>query len=211
MRTQGPAHRSTGGLVLAFVLAFAAPSAHSSAGAQSAKVDRLSEAALRQLEWRAIGPAVMGGRIDDVAVDERNPSTIYLGAASGGVWKTINAGTTWTPLFDREGVASIGDVALSGSNPDLVWVGTGEPNNRQSSSFGDGVYKSIDGGRSWSHMGLRETQHIGRVIVDPVDSETVYVAALGRLWGPSAERGVYKTTDGGRSDRKSTRLNSSHQ
>ena len=160
---------------------------------------QLSETSLRQLEWRAIGPAVMGGRIDDLAVDERNPSTIYVGAASGGVWKTVNAGTTWTPLFDREGVASIGDVALSASNPDLVWVGTGEPNNRQSSSFGDGVYKSNDGGRSWSHMGLRETQHIGRVIIDPVDSETVYVAALGKLWGPSAERGVYKTTDGGRS------------
>ncbi len=172
------------GLIL---LALAAPSAQ-----------RVDEASLRQLEWRAIGPAVMGGRIDDVAVDERNPSTIYLGAASGGVWKTINAGTTWTPVFDRQGVASIGDVALSPSNPDLVWVGTGEPNNRQSSSFGDGVYKSLDGGRTWAHMGLRDTQHIGRVIIDPVDSDTVYVAALGRLWGPNAERGVFKTTDGGR-------------
>lgn len=169
------------------LLALAAPAAQ-----------RLDEASLRQLEWRAIGPAVMGGRIDDVAVDERNPSTIYIGAASGGVWKTTNAGTTWTPLFDRQGVASIGDVALTSSSPDLVWVGTGEPNNRQSSSFGDGVYKSLDGGRSWAHMGLRDTQHIGRVIIDPVDSDTVYVAALGRLWGPNAERGVFKTTDGGR-------------
>jgi photosystem II stability/assembly factor-like uncharacterized protein len=159
---------------------------------------RLDEAALRQFAWRAIGPAVMGGRIDDVAVDERNPSTIYIGAASGGVWKTINAGTTWTPLFDREGVASIGDVALAPSHPELVWVGTGEPNNRQSSSFGDGVYKSLDGGRTWTHMGLGETHHIGRVIIDPIDPDTVYVAALGRLWGPNAERGVFKTTDGGR-------------
>jgi photosystem II stability/assembly factor-like uncharacterized protein len=159
---------------------------------------RLDESALRQLEWRAIGPAVMGGRIDDVAVDERNPSTIYVGAASGGVWKTVNAGTTWTPLFDRESVASIGDVALTPSNPSLVWVGTGEPNNRQSSTFGDGVYRSIDGGRTWNHMGLRDTHHIGRVIIDPVDPDIVYVAALGHLWGPNAERGVYKTTDGGR-------------
>jgi photosystem II stability/assembly factor-like uncharacterized protein len=159
---------------------------------------RLDEAGLRQLAWRSIGPAVMGGRIDDVAVDERNPSTIYVGAASGGLWKSINAGTTWTPLFDREGVASIGDVALSASNPDLVWVGTGEPNNRQSSSFGDGVYKSTDGGRTWQHMGLRDSQHIGRIIIDPIDADTVYVAALGRLWGPNAERGVFKTTDGGR-------------
>ena len=105
------------------VVALAAPAAQ-----------RLDEAAIRALEWRAIGPAVMGGRIDDVAVDERNPSTIYVGAASGGVWKTTNAGTTWTPMFDHQGVASIGDIALSATNPDLVWVGTGEPNNRQSST-----------------------------------------------------------------------------
>jgi photosystem II stability/assembly factor-like uncharacterized protein len=140
----------------------------------------------------------MGGRIDDVAVDERSPSTIYVGAASGGVWKTTNHGTTWAPLFDRQGVASIGDIALTPAHTDLVWVGTGEPNNRQSSSFGDGVYKSLDGGRTWIHMGLRDTQHIGRVIIDPVDPDIVYVAALGRLWGPNAERGVFKTTDGGR-------------
>ncbi len=173
--------------LLLVMLAAAAPSAQ-----------RLDEAGLRQLAWRAIGPAVMGGRIDDVAVDERNPSTIYVGAASGGVWKTTNQGITWTPLFDKQGVASIGDVALTPSQPDLVWVGTGEPNNRQSSTFGDGVYKSTDGGRTWMHMGLRDTQHIGRVLIDPTNPETVYVAALGHLWGPNAERGVFKTTDGGR-------------
>jgi photosystem II stability/assembly factor-like uncharacterized protein len=168
------------------------------AGLAAPAAQRLDEAALGALEWRAIGPAVMGGRIDDVAVDERDPATIYVGAASGGVWKTTNAGTTWTPLFDRQGVASIGDIALSATNRDLVWVGTGEPNNRQSSTFGDGVYKSSDGGRTWTHMGLRDTQHIGRVIVDPVDPDIVYVAALGRLWGPNPERGVFKTSDGGR-------------
>jgi photosystem II stability/assembly factor-like uncharacterized protein len=166
--------------------------------ATTAQAQRLDEAALAQLEWRSIGPAVMGGRIDDVAVDERNPSTIFVGAASGGVWKTANAGTTWTPIFDRQGVASIGDIAITPGHPDLVWVGTGEPNNRQSSTFGDGVYKSLDGGRTWTHMGLRDTQHIGRVIIDPVEPDTVYVAALGRLWGPNDERGVFKTTDGGR-------------
>jgi photosystem II stability/assembly factor-like uncharacterized protein len=163
------------------------------------RAQELSEAALARAPWRSIGPAVMGGRIDDVAVDERNPSVIYVGAASGGLWKTTNAGTTWEPLFDRQSVSSIGDVALAPSNPDIVWVGTGEPNQRQSSTFGDGVYKSTDAGRTWTHAGLRDTQHIGRVIIDPVDPDTVYVAALGRLWGPNRERGVFKTTDGGRS------------
>jgi photosystem II stability/assembly factor-like uncharacterized protein len=167
-------------------------------GSASLAAQEISEAALAKAPWRSIGPAVMGGRIDDVAVDERNPSVIYVGAASGGLWKTTNAGTTWEPLFDRQSVSSIGDVALAPSNADIVWVGTGEPNQRQSSTFGDGVYKSTDAGRTWTHMGLRDTQHVGRVIVDPVDPETVYVAALGRLWGPNKERGVFKTSDGGR-------------
>ncbi len=149
------------------------------------------------LPWRSIGPAVMGGRIDAIAVVERNPSTMYAGTASGGLWKTTNNGTTWEAVFDHETVSSIGDVAVVQSNPDVVWVGTGEPNNRQSSTFGDGVYKSTDGGRTWKHMGLRDTQHIGRVVIDPVDPDTVYVAALGHLWGSNKERGVYKTTDGG--------------
>lgn len=175
--------------------------------ASPARGQRLDDAALKALEWRAIGPAVMGGRIDDVAVDERNPSTIYVGAASGGIWKTTNAGTTWTPIFEHEGTASIGDIALSQTNPELVWAGTGEPNNRQSSSFGDGVYKSSDGGRTWTHMGLRETQHIGRVLIDPVDNDVVYVAALGKLWGANDERGVFKTTDGGRTWTKALFVN----
>jgi photosystem II stability/assembly factor-like uncharacterized protein len=159
---------------------------------------KIDDAALARLPWRAIGPAVMGGRIDDVAIDERNPSVIYVGAASGGLWKTLNAGTTWTPLFDQQSVSSIGDIALAPSNPDIVWVGTGEPNNRQSSTFGDGVYRSTDGGRTWTHVGLRDSHHIGRVIVDPADPNTAYVAALGHLWGPNRERGVFKTTDAGR-------------
>lgn len=153
---------------------------------------------LRNLDWRVIGPAVTGGRIDDIAVVERRPSTIYVGAASGGLLKTTNNGTTWEPIFDNQGVASIGDVAVSQVDPAIVWVGTGEPNNRQSSTFGDGVYKSIDGGRTWQHVGLRDTHHIGRVVIDPVDPSIVYVAALGHLWGRNKERGVFKTVDGGR-------------
>jgi photosystem II stability/assembly factor-like uncharacterized protein len=162
-----------------------------------ASAQDVDESTFRALEFRAIGPAVMGGRIDDVEVNESNPSTMYVGAASGGVWKTTNNGVTWTPIFDDQGVASIGDIALAPSNPDIVWVGTGEPNNRQSSSFGDGVYKSVDGGRTWKHMGLRDSHHIGRVIIDPHNAEIVYVAALGHLWGSNRERGVFKTTDGG--------------
>jgi photosystem II stability/assembly factor-like uncharacterized protein len=140
----------------------------------------------------------MGGRIDDFAVLESDPRTIYAATASGGLWKTTNNGVTWQPLFDGQSTSSIGDVTLAPSNPDIVWAGTGEPNNRQSSSWGDGVFKSTDGGRTWNNMGLRETHHIGRIAVHPRDPDVVYVAALGRLWGPNNERGLFKTTDGGR-------------
>ena len=153
---------------------------------------------LKNLELREIGPAVMGGRIDDVAVVESNPNVVLVGAASGGVWKTTNNGTTWTPVFDKESVSTIGDIAIAPSDPSVVWVGTGEPNNRQSSSWGDGAYKSLDGGKTWENMGLRATRHIGRIVIHPRNPDVLYVAALGHLWGPNAERGVYKTTDGGR-------------
>ena len=140
----------------------------------------------------------MGGRIDDIAVDENNPSTFYVGFATGGIWKTTNNGTTWTPIFDKYPVSSIGDIALAPSNPDIIYVGTGEPNNRQSSSFGAGVYKSTDGGKEFVYVGLKETQSIGRVVVHPKDPNIVYVAAVGHLFGPNPERGLYKTTDGGK-------------
>ena len=153
---------------------------------------------VRDLMWRNIGPAIMGGRIDDVAAIESDPDIIYVGAATGGVWKTTNGGTTWTPIFDDYGTTSIGDLAIAPSNPDIVWVGTGEPNNRQSSSWGNGVWKSTDAGRSFQHLGLRDTHHIGRIVVDPRNPDVVYVAAVGRLWGPHRERGLFKTTDGGR-------------
>jgi photosystem II stability/assembly factor-like uncharacterized protein len=153
----------------------------------------------KNLEFREIGPAVMGGRIDDFAVVESNPNTVYVGTASGGVWKTTNNGTTWEPIFDRESVSTIGDIAIAPSDPAVVWVGTGEPNNRQSSSWGDGAYKSLDGGKTWKKMGLEATRHIGRIVIHPRNPDVVYVAALGHLWGPNPERGVYKTTDGGKS------------
>lgn len=149
------------------------------------------------LRFRSIGPATMGGRVDDFAVLESQPSTYYVAMAIGGLWKTTNNGTTFEPQFQNEEVSSIGDVAIPPNDASLVWVGTGENNNRQSGSWGNGVYKSTDGGRTWKHMGLADTMHVARIIVDPVDHDVVYVAALGHLWGANKERGIYKTTDGG--------------
>ena len=161
-------------------------------------VNESDDPLLKSFVWRAIGPANMGGRIDDIAVDEKNPSTFYLGFASGGLWKTTNNGTTFTPIFDEYRISSIGDIALAPSNPDIIYVGTGEPNNRQSSTFGGGMFKSTDGGKKFEYVGLKETQSIARVVVHPTDPNTVYVAAIGHLFGPNKERGLYKTTDGGK-------------
>jgi photosystem II stability/assembly factor-like uncharacterized protein len=155
-------------------------------------------AALDNLSWRSIGPAIMGGRIDDFAVVESDPNVVYAGTASGGIFKTTNAGTTWTPIFDNEAVSTIGDLALAPSDPSILWVGTGESNNRQSSDWGNGVYKSTDAGKTWAHMGLKDTHHIGRVVIHPKNPDIVYVAAAGHLWGPNKERGVFKTSDGGK-------------
>ncbi len=154
---------------------------------------------IKSFTWREIGPANPGGRITDVEGVNSDPKIVYVGAATGGLWKTTNAGTTWEPLFDDQPNGSIGDIGLSQSNPDILYVGTGEANNRNSSPWGSGVFKSIDGGQSWEFVGLKETRHIGRVIVHPTDPDTVYVAALGHLWGVNEERGVFKTIDGGRS------------
>ncbi|OLE58240.1 MAG: hypothetical protein AUG13_00065 [Chloroflexi bacterium 13_1_20CM_2_59_7] len=179
-------------IAVAFLGAFSG-SALAAPGEQQNSTDKF-----KNLEFREIGPAVMGGRIDDFAVVESNPKIVYVGTASGGVWKTTNNGTTWEPVFDKEGVSTIGDIAIAPSDPAVVWVGTGEPNNRQSSSWGDGVYKSLDGGKTWKKMGLEVTHHIGRIVIHPRNPDIVYVAALGHLWGPNPERGVYKTSDGGK-------------
>jgi photosystem II stability/assembly factor-like uncharacterized protein len=158
----------------------------------------LNESVFKTLQFRSIGPAIMGGRIDDFAVVESNPHIIYAATASGGIWKTVNNGTTWDPLFDNQEVSSIGDVTVAPSNPDIVWAGTGEPNNRQSSSWGNGVYKSTDGGKTWTNMGLKDTHHIARIAIHPQNPDIVYVAAVGHLWGANKERGLFKTTDGGK-------------
>ncbi len=153
--------------------------------------------ALDQLKLRSIGPAFMGGRIADLAVDPRRPSTWYVAVGSGGVWKTTNAGTTWTPVFDDQPSFSIGCVTLDPSRPDTVWVGTGEAVSGRHVAWGSGVYRSRNGGITWEHVGLEHSEHIGAILVDPRDGDTVYVAAEGPLWSSGGDRGVYKTTDGG--------------
>jgi len=153
---------------------------------------------MRALIPRSIGPAVTGGRVHDIEVVPGDPSTLYVGAASGGLWKSTNRGHTWVNVFDTMAVSTFGDVALAPSDPRIVYAGTGEQNNRQSSSWGNGVYRSDDAGATWRHLGLAETRHIGKVVVDPADPDVAYVAALGNLWAPSPDRGVYKTADGGR-------------
>lgn len=160
--------------------------------------EQLSQVAAA-LELRAIGPAVMGGRVADIAVHPTKRSTWYVAVGSGGLWKTANAGITWTPIFDDLPSYSIGDVALDPNNPDVVWVGTGENVSGRHVAWGDGVYRSRDGGRSWEQMGLERSEHIGKILIDPRNSDVVFVAAEGPLWASGGDRGLYKTTDGGRS------------
>jgi photosystem II stability/assembly factor-like uncharacterized protein len=152
--------------------------------------------------WRAIGPASFGGRVDDIEAVAGDPRIIFVGTASGGVFRTLNNGTTWQAVFDASPALSIGDIAIAPSDRNVVWVGAGEANNRQSSTWGDGVYRSTDGGTTWQNMGLRETQSIGRIVIDPRDPTTVFVAAVGHLFGPNEQRGLYRTHDGGKSWQK---------
>ena len=175
--------------VVAFVLSFPVI-----AGAQGARPSRQD---LAGLPLRSIGPANMSGRIVDLDVNERNPYVIYAASSTGGVWKSTTNGVTWRPVFENEGTHSVGDIAVHSIDTGVVWVGTGERASRQSSSWGDGVYKSTDGGRTWRHMGLRDSHHIGRIALHPTDANVVFVAAMGHLWGPNDERGLYKSTDAG--------------
>jgi photosystem II stability/assembly factor-like uncharacterized protein len=159
---------------------------------------RIDPDLLAGLKARSIGPAAMSGRVTDIQGVESNPDVLYVGAAAGGVWKSVNGGLTWKPIFDDQPVASIGAIAVNQANPDIVWVGTGEANMRNSVSVGNGVYRSLDGGRTWKHLGLATSEHIRRIVLDPRNPEVAYVAALGKLWGEGGERGIYKTADGGR-------------
>lgn len=158
----------------------------------------------RDLVWRGIGPKQAGARVEAIAVPPGNHGTIYVGIGSGNLWKTTNNGITWTPIFENESTFTIGDVAVSPSNPDIVWVGTGETQPRHSgySFSGTGVFKSTDAGETWQNMGLHDTHQIGKVIIDPNDPDVVYVGAIGHFWSPNEERGVFKTTDGGQTWRR---------
>lgn len=197
------ARRLTGAaLALALVALVAAPLSAQRRGGQQAPADLSDTALVNTLSVRSIGPAVMSGRLVDIAVAPSHGSgalgtVFYIAAAGGGVWKTTSGGVTWEPVFDDAGVGSIGAVTVDPSNADIVWVGTGESNNQRSSSYGDGIYKSMDGGATWENVGLPTSQHVGGILVHPRDSDIVYVAATGPMWAAGGERGIYKTTDGG--------------
>ncbi len=190
-------------LAAAITLAAATPpaplAAQAKAKAPAAKeADPYAGLSLGAFRLRSIGPALTSGRISDFAVRPGKRHEFYVASSSGGVWKTVNAGTTFTPVFDAQGSYSIGCVTLDPNDPNVVWVGTGENNNQRSVSYGDGVYKSEDGGASWKNVGLKASEHIGLIAIDPRDSDVVYVAAYGPLWSPGGDRGLYKTADGGR-------------
>ncbi len=189
------------GPLLAVLLSpkFATAQGPAPAPARTPPINLSTDPWLAPFRFRSIGPASMGGRIDDIAVSESDPNIIYVGYAVGGVFRSENNGTTFEPVFQTYGTASIGDIAIHPTNPDIVYVGTGEPNNRQTTSFGDGIYKSTDGGKTFSNIGLRETQSIARILIDPRHPETVYVASPGHLFGPNPDRGIFKSTDGGAS------------
>jgi len=166
-------------------------------GAGGLSAQELNPGVLKSITYRSIGPTRESGRFVDFAVSAQEPTTFYAATASGGLWKTVNNGITFEPIFDHEKVFSIGDIAVAPSDPNIVWVGTGEANNSRSTYWGDGVYKSSDAGKSWKNMGLKESHHIGRVVIHPGNPDIVYVAALGHLYSENPERGLYKTTDGG--------------
>ena len=192
-------------LVLGPALAEAAPAkpeAEAAAAEKDEKPEPLSAGTFAGLALRGLGPAVTSGRISDLAVHPDQPDTWWVAAASGGVWRSTNAGTTWTSVFDDAGSYSIGCLAIDPTNPNVVWVGTGENNSQRSVSYGDGVYKTTDGGASWKNLGLEDSEHIGMIAVDPRDPDVVWVAAQGPLWSSGGDRGLYKTTDGGKVWRK---------
>jgi len=192
---------------LTALIAFSASAAPASVSTSPAGVD---PALLQNLTWRNVGPAAMGGRVADVEGVPGDPAVVYVGSASGGIWKSTNGGTTWKPIFDDQPVASIGDLALEPGNPGVIYAGTGESNTRNSVSVGAGVYRSLDGGSTWRLMGLTETAHISRIVVNPRDPQQVFVGAVGHIYGPNDERGVFRSTDRGETWKKVLYIDNRH-
>jgi photosystem II stability/assembly factor-like uncharacterized protein len=184
-------------LYLALIMLMATPSFATKKQKPKEKTP-LEKTALSGLKWRSIGPAFTSGRIADFAVNSKNPSEYYVGVASGHIWKTVNNGTTWKAVFDKYGAYSIGALKMDPNNSNVVWAGTGENNHQRALGYGNGVYKTIDGGKTWKNMGLKESRQIGMIAIDPRNSDVVYVAAEGSAWGPGGDRGLYKTIDGGK-------------
>src|SRR5215212_10820075 len=182
--------------VVALAVPLAAGAVSQAVRAQAQQGGRFDPMAYSALRWRNIGP-FRGGRVNGVTGVPGQPNTFYFGSVGGGVWKTTNAGRTWLPIFDSQPVASIGAITVAPSNPDIVYVGTGEADMRSQISYGNGMYKSTDAGKTWTHIGLDNTRQIGRVLVDPRNPDIVFVAALGHVYGANPDRGVYRTSDGG--------------
>jgi photosystem II stability/assembly factor-like uncharacterized protein len=187
----------TAALVLSLTL-----NAQSKRKAETQAADTLKEASFAGLKFRSIGPAFTSGRIADFAVNPENHSEYYVAVASGHVWKTNNSGTTWQPVFDNNGAYSMGCVTMDPNNSNVVWTGTGENNHQRALGYGNGVWKSVDGGKSWNNMGLKDSRQIGDIVIDPRNSDVVFVAAEGSAWGPGGERGLYKSIDGGKTWKK---------
>lgn len=184
---------------LALAGLFLAAQTKPAAAAPKAAAPSVDAARLVALKARSIGPAIMGGRVSEIALDPLKADTFYVGLATGGIWKTVNAGATFTPVFDKQPVASIGALAVAPSNPKVLWVGTGEANDRNSSGWGKGVFRSTNGGETWTPVGLETSRAIPRIVVHPKDPDTAWVAVMGDLWNPGGERGLFKTTDAGKS------------
>src|SRR5438874_9256311 len=164
----------------------------------SSGAPQLTDVLFKNLKARSIGPAVMGGRVSDIAIDPRNPFVLYIGLGHGGVFKSNDSGVTFDPIFDKQPVLSIGAIAIAPSDSDVIWVGSGEANDRNSSDWGNGVYRTTDGGEHWTNVGLKDSRAIARIVVDPKNPDVAYVAAMGQLWADGGERGLFKTTDGGK-------------
>src|SRR5215467_14493825 len=165
--------------------------------ALAAQSPTIAQESLKGLPLRSIGPDITTGRISDIEIDPKNPNVWYVASASGGLFKTENRGNTFTAIFDEGGSFSLGAVVVDPKDSNVVWLATGENNNQRSVAFGDGVYKSTDAGKTWKRMGLENSEHIGNITIDPRNSNVVYAAAIGPLWAPGGDRGLYKTTDGG--------------